>query len=253
MGIDVLPILNRSDMYERIGKSQHAFCVHIDRLGDVRTLNNVKPTIQWLETVLHELGHAIYEIGFDPALPWLLREPPHMIPTEAMALLAGRQTYLEPVLNHLNGGNDVLVKSKESVKRRQQIFSRWVLVMTAFERALYQHPEQDLNQLWWSLVNRYQKIQIPQGRSQAQDWAAKHHIGLAPVYYYSYLLGELFASSIEEALLNATGASTIANEKAGQFLQEKLFRPGNRMNWMDLVLHVTGKPLSPDAWVKQFC
>ena len=93
MGVDVQPILKRSDMYERPGKNQHAFCIHIDREGDVRTLNNVKESIKWLETVLHELGHAIYELGFDENLPWLLREPPHMIPTEAMALIAGRQAY----------------------------------------------------------------------------------------------------------------------------------------------------------------
>ena len=60
MGVDVHPILARSDLYERPGKNQHAFCTHIDRRGDVRTLNNVKSSIKWLETVLHELGHAIY-------------------------------------------------------------------------------------------------------------------------------------------------------------------------------------------------
>lgn len=52
MGIDVAPILHRSDMFERPGKNQHAFCIHVDRKGDVRTLNNVKASIKWLETVL---------------------------------------------------------------------------------------------------------------------------------------------------------------------------------------------------------
>src|SRR5262249_49607825 len=58
MGLDVEEILRRSDNFERRGKNQHAFCIHIDREGDVRTLNNIKPTIKWLETILHELGHA---------------------------------------------------------------------------------------------------------------------------------------------------------------------------------------------------
>lgn len=250
MGIDVGLILSRSDMYERSDKSQHAFCINLDREGDVRTLNNVKASIRWLETVLHELGHAIYEIGFDEKLPWLLREPPHMITTEAMALLAGRQAYRAEPLSHLVGSQkkELRQKAEESLRRRQLIFSRWVLVMTAFESELYRDPTQDLNKLWWQLVEKYQKISPPKNRQGKSDWAAKYHIGLAPVYYFSYLLGEMFASAIQESL----GEKSLTNVKAGQFLQRQLFNPGNRMNWFDLVKHVTGKALTPDAWLKEF-
>jgi len=254
MGIDVQPILKRSDMHERPGKNQHAFCIHIDRLGDVRTLNNLQPSIKWLETVLHELGHAVYEVGFDSDLPWLLREPPHMITTEAMALIAGRQAYRYDALIHLIGKtNEPLMRQAEvSLRRRQLIFSRWVLVMTHFESELYKDPTQDLNDLWWSLVEKYQKISRPPGREAKADWAAKYHIGLAPVYYFSYLLGEMFASAIEETLFEKTGSRDISSLKAGSFLQEKLFSPGNRMHWNDLVQYVTGKKLEAGPWVRQF-
>lgn len=256
MGIDVEPILERSDMFERPGKNQHAFCINIDREKDVRTLNNVQSSIKWLETVLHELGHAVYDLGFDPELPWLLREPPHVMPTEAMALIAGRQAYRYDALCHLVGHSEkkepLLQKADLSLKRRQLIFSRWVLVMTFFESELYRDPRQDLNHLWWSAVEKYQKIRTPQGREGKNDWAAKYHIGLAPVYYFSYLLGEMFASSIEEMLMHQTGSKNLTSEKAGQFLQQKLFSPGNRMSWSHLVQHVVGQPLSSDAWIRQF-
>jgi peptidyl-dipeptidase A len=256
MGIDVNPILARSDMFERPGKNQHAFCINIDRTGDVRTLNNVKGSVKWLETVLHELGHAIYELGYDPHLPWLLREPPHMIPTEAMALFAGRQAYRNVSLEHLVGASkekEALRKKADlSLRRRQLIFSRWVLVMTAFESELYRNPTQDLNALWWKLVEKYQKIRPPENRQEKCDWAAKYHIGLAPVYYFSYLLGEMFASSIQETLAKEAGSTDLSSEKAGRFLNEKLFRPGNRMSWSELVAHVTGRPLNCDAWIREF-
>ncbi len=254
MGIDVAPILARSDMYERPGKNQHAFCTNIDRGSDIRTLNNIQPSIKWMETVLHELGHAIYELGFDPTLPWLLREPPHMITTEAMALIAGRQAYRSESLLHLIGPQKEPLRKKadQSLRRRQLIFSRWVLVMTAFESELYRKPSQDLNTLWWSLVQKYQKITPPKNRSSHSDWAAKYHIGLAPVYYFSYLLGEMFASSIQEALATYSGSPSLTTPKAGQFLNEKLFFPGNRMPWFQLIEHVTGKPLTTEAWVKEF-
>ena len=44
------------------------------------------------------------------------------------------------------------------------IFSRWCQVMLHFERAMYGDPEQDLNTLWWDLVERYQGVRRPEGR-----------------------------------------------------------------------------------------
>lgn len=254
MGIDITPILARSDMYERPGKCQHAFCIHMDRKGDVRTLNNVKPSIKWLEVVLHELGHAIYELGYDKDLPWLLRAPPHMITTEAMALLAGRQAFRrESLVAWMPNAEPILLKkAEESLKRRQLIFSRWVLVMTHFERALYQNPNQDLNTLWWALVKKYQKISLRKERKNKQDWASKYHIGLAPVYYYSYLFGEFFASEIEEKLKQTLGSTTLATTSAGKFLQEKIFAKGNSFTWDILVQKALGKPLEINSWVSQF-
>jgi len=254
MGIDVGPILARSDMYERPGKNQHAFCMHLDREGDVRTLNNVQSSLKWLETVLHELGHAIYELGFDTKLPWLLKEPPHMIPTEAMALFAGRQAYAYESLAHLIGPQKEALRKKADVshRRRQLIFSRWVLVMTAFESELYRNPDQDLDKLWWHCVEKYQKIHAPKDFSGHGIWATKYHIGLAPVYYFSYLLGEMFASAIQEAIAKECGPTALSSEAAGRFLQKKLFNPGNRMSWDELVKYVTGNRLTPDAWIKEF-
>ncbi len=248
MGLGVTEVLSRSDNYERPGKNQHAFCIHIDREGDVRVLNNVKPSIKWLETMLHELGHAVYDLGCNHKLPWLLKDPPHMITTEAMALLAGRQAYRTATLDLLVGkGKESLKKKAEvSLQRRQLIFSRWVFVMTAFERELYKNPEQDLNALWWSLVEKHQKIRCS-GSPSGCDWAAKYHIGLAPVYYFSYLLGELFASSLEESIAD------FASEKTGRFLREKVFFLGNTLPWSNLVAHATGSPLSSRDWLKQFC
>ena len=256
MGLDVRGVLARSDMWERPGKNQHAFCTHIDRRGDVRTLNNVKSTLKWLETILHELGHAVYDLGFEPTLPWLLKEPPHMIPTEAMALLAGRQAYTTDSLPLLVGKSpekvSLIAKAAVSLKRRQLIFSRWVLVMTAFESKMYRNPKQDLNELWWHCVEKYQKVRRPKGREGKWDWATKYHLGLAPVYYFSYLLGEMFASAIIETLHKECGSQTLSTSKSGQFLQAKLFAPGDRMPWSALVEHVTGKPLTADAWLREF-
>jgi len=252
MGFDVNPILDRSDMYEREGKNQHAFCINIDRRDDIRTLNNVKPSIKWYETVLHELGHAVYEVGFDDKLPWLLRAPPHMIPTEAMALICGRQAYKKHFLENVVKDQNLMDKAEESLKRRQLIFSRWVLVMTHFEAELYRDPTQDLNKLWWDLVQRFQKVKAPKNREGAMDWAAKYHIGLAPVYYFSYLLGEMFASGIQKNIEEKTGKEILNQKEVGEYLRTKLFAPGALLSWDKLIEHTLDEPLSPNAWLEEF-
>ena len=57
------------------------------------------------------------------------------------------------------------------------IFSRWCQVMLRFEKAMYEDPAQDLNRLWWDLVERYQGLKRPPGRSEpAASVRAAHHL-----------------------------------------------------------------------------
>ena len=60
IGLPIDDVLARSDLFEKPGKCPHAFCQDMDREGDVRVLANVVPGQEWLETMLHELGHAAY-------------------------------------------------------------------------------------------------------------------------------------------------------------------------------------------------
>lgn len=86
------------------------------------------------------------------------------------------------------------------LQTRQILFSRWSQVMYRFEKALYDNPDQDLQQLWWSLVERYQGITCPKNRENFADWASKIHVATVPCYYHNYLLGELLASQIGHIL-----------------------------------------------------
>ena len=72
IGFAVKGILDRSDLFPRPGKNQHAFCIDVDRGGDVRVLANVVDNHGWTDTMLHELGHGVYDLGFDEELSWVL-------------------------------------------------------------------------------------------------------------------------------------------------------------------------------------
>ncbi len=246
LGFEVDGILGRSDLYPREGKNQHAFCVDVDRRGDVRILANTVQTHDAADTMLHELGHGVYDLGFRDDLPWLLRST-HLVATEASALLcgalSGRREWLELILG-LSAGDVAELEGRLDAARAAEllVFTRWVLVMNAFERALYADPDGDLDAIWWELVARYQGMTPPADR-RAPDWASKIHIAVAPVYYHTYLYGAIVGLQIIAALESAAGG-VVDRPAAGAILREKLFAPGESVRWDKLVAQASGAPLS---------
>jgi peptidyl-dipeptidase A len=246
--IDISGVLEISDLYPRANKCQHAFCLDVDRSGkDVRILANVTPGEHWTETMLHESGHAAYDLSIDPKLPYLLRRPAHIFVTEAAALLSGRLVR-EPMWLETVAGvdHDQVTRIAGELARanaaQSLLFARWCLVMTHFERDLYADPEADLDQRWWELVERFQEVRSPEGRT-APDWAAKIHLAVAPVYYQNYLLGDVLASQLLATARKEFGG-LLGVPVAGEFLVDRLFRPGNLLRWDSLIEEATGRALS---------
>jgi peptidyl-dipeptidase A len=239
----VLPvddILKKSDLYPRKGKYQHAYENDMDRSGDVRVMLNITDNQQWMSTLLHELGHGVYSKNVDASLPYLLRVETHAFVTEAIAELMERQCFNPNWLQAMVGIND---KDKETVARTQHenlrskelVFSRWTQVMVRFERSMYQNSAQDLNKLWWDLVEEFQLIKRPEGRNEP-DWAAKIHLAQYPCYYHNYMLGELAASQILNVIatkvdkMPAIAEISFAGKPAvGEFLKTQIFMPGARL------------------------
>ncbi|MET0421541.1 MAG: M2 family metallopeptidase, partial [Acidimicrobiia bacterium] len=241
--------------YAKDGKSQHAFCIDIDRAGDVRVLCNVEPSERWMDTMLHEFGHAIYDRECDDTLPWLLRGATHALTTEGIAMLMGRlprdPQWLTTVAS-IDGDvvADLAARLVDAQRAALLVFARWVLVMTNFERALYADPDADLDTLWWDLVEQHQLVRRPETRSDAPDWAAKIHLAVAPVYYQNYLYGELFASQLH-ATLDARTGGMVDRPAAGELMVRDVFAPGASKRWDRLVIDATGAPLSADAFARE--
>ncbi len=258
IGLPVDAILAKSDLYEKPGKNQHAFCTDIDRAGDVRTLNNIRPDSYWMNTILHELGHGVYSYYNDITLPFTLRDAAHTFTTEAIANFFGRLATDPQWMCDMNIIDEkerdrISGESEKALRLQQLVFSRWAQVMYRFEKAMYENPDQNLNQLWWDTVEKYQMVKKPEGRDMP-DWATKIHVALYPCYYHNYLLGELLASQfyayIESNVL--TGTSLVGDKAVGDYFRNNVFMPGARYQWNDMIEKATGEKLTAKYYALQF-
>ncbi len=263
VGLPVDDILARSDLYDREGKYPHAFGFDADRRGDVRILCNLQNTERWMETILHELGHAVYSKYHDRKLPWLLREPAHSFTTEAVAMFFGRLSRNAAWMQQMLGLSDEQRAKVEKVSGKylqfqQVLVARWIMVMYNFEKQLYANPDQDLNTLWWDLVEKYQFVKRPPGPVDA-GWASKLHFTIAPCYYHNYMLGELLASQLHNHIVHEVfklesdeGVSYVGEKKLGEYLRKEVLGPGDLYHWNDMIERATGEPLTPKYFVEQF-
>jgi peptidyl-dipeptidase A len=263
IGLPIDDVLPRSDLYEKPGKSPHAFCTDIDREGDVRVLANIVPNEYWMGTMLHELGHSVYSSKNIPrSLPYTLRLEAHILTTEGVAMMFERFSKSRPWLEKMGvavGDSKGFDETAAKMRRNQLlIFSRWCQVMLRFEKGMYENPDQDLNKLWWDLVERYQELRRPPGRN-APDYASKIHIVSAPVYYHNYMMGQLFASQVHhtiarEVLGGADPDTALYNDNkaVGEYMKKRVFGPGRTLSWNELTKFATGEPLNAKAFAMDF-
>ena len=263
LGLPIDDMISKSDLFEKEGKYQHAYCSNLNRGKDVRVVCNVKPNYNWMGTMLHEFGHAVYDYNIDSTLPWTLREPAHTFTTEAIAMMFGRMAsngqWLVDVVGITKEEKDKIAdESFKSLRLEQLTFSRWVQVVYRFEKVMYENPDQDLNKLWWDLVEKYQMLKRPEGRNKP-DYASKIHIALYPAYYHNYLMGELLASQYFAYIVkNVLHSEDLKNQsfvnkpEVGKYLLEKVFKPGTKYYWNDMIEKATGEKLTAKYYAKQF-
>jgi peptidyl-dipeptidase A len=263
IGLPIDDVIPRSDLYEKKGKSPHAFCTDIDRKGDVRVLANIVNNEYWMGTMLHELGHSVYSSKNIPAsLPYLVRMESHILTTEGVAMMFERmskqRSWLEKMGVNVGDAKAFDETSRKMLRNQLLIFSRWCQVMLRFEKGMYQNPDQDLNKLWWDLVEKYQLVRRPAGRNDP-DYASKIHIASAPVYYHNYQMGQLFASQVHHAIArevyqggDPNSVIYVGNPAVGEFMRKRVFGPGRTLSWNELTKFATGEPLSAKAFAEDF-
>ncbi|MGA5691407.1 M2 family metallopeptidase [Cytobacillus pseudoceanisediminis] len=231
-GIELTKIISQSDLVARSNKSPANFCLNIDRRDDIRISCNYQPNNKGVGVLLHELGHAVYEKEINNELPFLMRQPAHIFLSEGIAILFESLTdYIIQNLQNKCMNEDPNANSDE-YKKALITKLYWIITLVEFEQELYKNPEQNLNELWWNIVEDVQGIQRP-AEWDFPYWARKAHITTLPVYYQNYLLGEVIASQLEY-ILNKKFNRWYTQESI-QYLSQNLFRLGLSQNWESIL------------------
>jgi peptidyl-dipeptidase A len=191
-----------------------------------------------------------------------LRGESHILTTEGVAMMFERFSkdadWLQSMGMRPEDPETFDQAGSKMLRDRLLIFSRWCQVMLRFEKAMYADPDQDLNELWWDLVEEYQGARRPGGRN-APDYASKIHIVSAPCYYHNYMMGQLFASQVHHTIARdvlggvaPAKANYVGKRRVGEYMMEKVFAPGKTLPWDELTRHATGARLNPKAFAADF-
>ena len=231
------------DLFARKGKNTHGFCFGVEAGKDSRILANLINNVTSLDTLNHELGHCVYDLGISTELPFLDRRASSPAVTEAVAMMMGDIIKTENVLNKIVP-DELLERFKMTHKEDEASFVAKSLLIIDFEREIYTNPEQNPAELWNNLNKKY----LNRENELDNEWASIPHYLSHPAYYQNYFRANLMKVQIYNYLKSVLGNIT-ENNKSAEFMDKNIFELGASVEEYDLIKQLTGEEFS----AKEFC
>ena len=248
MGYDVDKMISEGnltlDLYPRKGKNTHGFCFGIDPGKDSRILANLRNDALSLDTLNHEMGHCVYDLGISRELTVIDRAPASSAFTEAIAMMMGDLPKKENILKNIIP-EKFLVPFKKSISEDEANFISKSLLIIDFERELYKNPNQNPAKLWADLRIKYRN----QNHAPNNEWATIPHYLSHPGYYQNYFRASLMKAQIYNHLQKVLGNLT-ENTQTAKYLKDNIFSKGASVEEYDLIKQLTGKEFSAKDYIQ---
>jgi carboxypeptidase Taq len=261
----------------RLDDSEHPFTGGVP--GDIRITTRLNPTdpLSGLMGILHEAGHAMYDVG----LPEAWRGQPvgrdrGMTMQESQSLLVEMLicrnrpflSYLKPLLEKAFGVSGpewevenlyrLLVRVRRSLIRvdaDEVTYPVHIMLRYKLDNELLsgELKVKDLSEAWNSRIEDRLGVRPSndaEGCLQDVHWAVGSF-----GYFPSYAIGSVIAGQLYEALRNdrpQLDEEIAAGQFGGLFdwLRQNVHSLGASMSTPELIQNATGKPLSASAWVR---
>ena len=247
MGYDIEKLVQEGkltlDLYPRKNKNTHGFCFGIEAGKDSRILANLVNNTISLDTLNHELGHCMYDLGLSTELPFLDRRPASSAVTEAIAMMMGDIMKTENVLSNILP-EDLLAKFKNTHSEDEAAFVSRSLEIIEFEREIYKNPNQNAAELWGKIRAKYLNREL----SYDNEWATIPHYLSHPAYYQNYFRAALMKAQIYKYLKNEIGFIT-ETKQSSIYMDKQIFKLGASVDEYDLIKTLTKKEFSVDDFV----
>ncbi|GEJ58217.1 M2 family metallopeptidase [Anaeromyxobacter diazotrophicus] len=232
----------------------HASAWDVTFSDDLRVKMCIKPTADDLVTIHHELGHDYYFQSYW-RLPVIFQQGAndgfHEAIGDAIALSV-TPAYLKRVgvLDELPPTDEaglVAIQLREAMDK--VAFLPFGLLIDRWRWDVFsgKTPPAQYDAAWWALRRKYQGVDAPVARSEADfDPGAKYHIP-ANVPYTRYFLARIYQFQFHRALCQAAGqqgplhaCSIYGNKAAGKRLHEMLAL-GASKPWPEAMYALTGQ------------
>lgn len=261
----------------RLDESEHPFTGGAP--GDIRITTRFVPTdpLSGLMGVMHETGHAMYDVG----LPEAWRAQPvgrdrGMAVQESQSLLLEMiicrnrpfLRYLRPLLEKVGGVSGpewevenlyrLLTRVRRSLVRvdaDEVTYTMHILLRHELEKELLsgELKVKDLPEAWNSRVHDRLGVRPSndaEGCLQDVHWAVGSF-----GYFPSYSIGAVIAAQLYESLRSERpelDEEIAAGHFAGLigWLRQNIYQHGARLSTPELIENATGKPLTAAAWVR---
>ncbi|MDE5575104.1 MAG: hypothetical protein K2I87_05260 [Bacteroidales bacterium] len=274
IGFELEEVLANSDFSRSGLKLPIVRCVPMNRKGDIRLIGRLNGTETDMLRLLACCGEAAYWKSIPNTLPYMLRSPSSFMLQVGVgsffSRLVGYPDWLLSMGVFSAGQAGALRGSTHrELVREQLLFCRWALLMYHFERALYARPDSDLSALWVDLNRRYlgrdceQEIRCKGricSRYARSEWITEPYLLLDACQMHHYLLAELWAAQVTGYLCRTyprlgspCNPELVGDKEVGAYFRKHVFEPGAGKHWEELTREATGKALSVEDFVEQFC
>jgi len=211
---------------------------------EVRILVNKYKGLRFIDTLLHEVGHALhYSLNADPTfiLAGSYSEPFDEGLGQVMALMLYR-----PELSTRYFG--LTAAQAENIRERYRlkllVDLRETMADSLFEFAAYEDPGRNFAADYNRIYEQHLGVDL-HGRPV---WAFDPFYSGGPIYLQSYVLAEMVGWQVHAALEKRFGDAW--NPKTGDFMKEKFFSWGGRATLDQILEAGTGEPLNPEHLIK---
>lgn len=232
------------DLFARKGKNTHGFCFGVEAGKDSRILANLINNVTSLDTLNHELGHCVYDLGISTGLPFLDKRASSPAVTEAIAMMMGDIIKTENILDKIVP-EELLKRFKDKHIEDEAGFVAKSLLIIEFEKELYNNPEQNPALLWQNLSKKY----LGRDNTADNEWASIPHYLSHPAYYQNYFRANLMKAQIYNYLKSVLGNIT-ENPNSAEYMNKNIFAYGASIEEYNLIKQLTGEEFSADIFCK---